>query len=42
MNFVELKFNPSKGQDMWHYDAHSLYGYSEGEPTLRACEEVRY
>ena len=25
---------------MSHYDVHSLYGYSEGQPTHDACEEV--
>ena len=32
--------NPMTGENVYHYDVHSLYGYSEGEPTLRACEEV--
>ena len=32
--------NPLTGETEKHYDMHSLYGYSEGQPTLDACEEV--
>ena len=32
--------NPITGKTEKHYDMHSLYGYSEGQPTLDACEEV--
>ena len=32
--------NPLTGQNEMHYNMHSLYGYSEGQPTLDACEAV--
>ena len=35
-----LQQNPLTGEDEYHYDMHSLYGYSEGAPTLKACEAV--
>ena len=35
-----IQTNPLTGLDEKHYNMHSLYGYSEGQPTLDACESA--
>ena len=34
------QYNPLTGGTENHYDMHSLYGYSEGQPTLDSCEKT--
>jgi len=31
------QYNPSTMTDEYHYNLHSLYGWSQSEPTLNAC-----
>jgi len=32
-----VQFNPQTGKDEVHYNMHSLYGWSQSQPTLEAC-----
>ena len=32
------QFNPQTGSQESHYNLHSLYGLSQGQPTLEACQ----
>ena len=34
------QFNPATGNQESHYNLHSLYGYSQGQPTLEACQRA--